>query len=169
MVLLSGCVSKLVEIAGQRPPGDGSVTESGGQVKGQGMDGMALERFAQPSRTLRSGLMPAMPREHGHRHGTGEDGLDCDPAAEFPAEPFGVSPLVAPRHWIFRAPQKEQGKGSRRKSCYRDRRIERACSTQVPHRAAASASSDNGQSLGRPPRRNTALWLSQLRGRSSSK
>ena len=68
-----------------------------------------------------------------------------------------------------RAPRKEQGKGSRRKSCYRDRRIERACSTQVPHRAAASASSDNGQSLDRPPRRNTALWLSQLRGRSSSK
>ena len=67
------------------------------------------------------------------------------------------------------APRKEQGKGSRRKSCYRDRRIERACSTQVPHRAAASASSDNGQSLDRPPRRNTALWLSQLRGRSSSK
>ena len=64
--------------------------------------------------------------------------------------------------------EKRQGKGSRRKSCYRDRRVERAWNAHVPHRAAASTSSDTGQSLDHPPRRTTALWLRQRPGRSCS-
>ena len=64
--------------------------------------------------------------------------------------------------------EKRQGKGSRRKSYYRDRRVERAWNAHVPHRAAASTSSDTGQSLDHPPRRTTALWLRQRPGRSCS-